>query len=45
MDVFNQLVHVALVARWTTIPVAFRNLFLEVFFVEARIDRGTGDIA
>ena len=38
VNVFDQLVHIALLSRWTPIPVTFRNLLLKVLFVETRID-------
>lgn len=42
--VFDQLVHIPLVARWTTLPVANRDLILEIFLVESRIDGGAWNI-
>lgn len=45
VNVFDEFVHVPLVTRRATVPVAFRYLFLEILLIETRIDRGARDVA
>lgn len=45
VDMFDQVVHVALVARVATVPVTNCYLVLEVFFIQSGIEWRKRDIA
>jgi hypothetical protein len=45
VDVLDQLIHIALVASRTAVPIANGDLILKIFFLQACIHWRAGDIA